>query len=71
MHVIWRWGQMTPAPFVTGIAMEDLPNDTQRRHRAKANVYRLLSACYYEPEEAFLEEDVFGQLEQALSSSGL
>ena len=28
----------------------------------------MLSACYYEPEESFLEEDVFGQLERALSS---
>ena len=35
---------------------------------AKADVYRLLSACYYEPEEAFLEENVFGQLEQALTA---
>ncbi len=26
----------------------------------------MLSACYYEPEEAFVEEDVFGQLERAL-----
>lgn len=50
--------------------MQDLPNDTQRRHRAKADAYRLLSACYYEPEEAFLEEDVFGQLERALMAAG-
>jgi len=49
--------------------MQDLPKDSQRRHRAKADAYRLLSACYYEPEEAFLEEDVFGQLEQALMTS--
>jgi TorA maturation chaperone TorD len=47
--------------------MEDLRNDMQCRHQAKADAYRLLSACYYEPEEAFLEEDVFGQLKQALS----
>ena len=50
--------------------MEHLRNDAQRRHHAKADVYRMLSACYYEPEEAFLEEDVFGQLEQALSVLG-
>ena len=49
--------------------MQDLLNDTQRRRRSKADAYRLLSACYYEPEEAFLEEDVFGQLEQALTAS--
>ena len=47
--------------------MGDCLTDIQRRHHAKADAYRLLSACYYEPEEAFLEEDVFGQLEQALS----
>lgn len=47
--------------------MDDIRNDTQRRHHAKADAYRMLSACYYEPEEAFLEEDIFGQLEQALS----
>ncbi len=48
--------------------MKELQSDVQHRHHAKADVYRLLSACYYEPEEAFLEEDVFGQLEQALSA---
>lgn len=59
-------GPTASAPFLTRISMTDLRNDTRRRHRAKADVYRLLSACYYEPEEAFLEEDIFGQLEQAL-----
>lgn len=29
-------------------------------------IYRLFSACYYQPEEALIEEDVFGQLEAAL-----
>ena len=67
MHYDLALGSMAPAPFLTGISMGDLRNDIQRRHHAKADVYRLLSACYYEPEEAFLEEDVFGQLEQALS----
>jgi len=47
--------------------MEDFQSDERRRHHAKADVYRMLSACYYEPEKAFLEEDVFGQLERALS----
>lgn len=47
--------------------MGDLRNDTQRRHLAKADVYRLLSVCFYEPEAAFVEEDVFGRLERALS----
>lgn len=33
---------------------------------AQADVYRLLSACFYQPEKMFLEEDLFGQLETAL-----
>lgn len=33
---------------------------------AIADVYRLLSACFYQPEEAFTEEDIFGQLADAL-----
>lgn len=32
----------------------------------KADVYRLLSACYYQPEDAFLEEAVYTQLVTAL-----
>ena len=55
------------APFVRGVPVEDLGSDAQRRHLAKAHVCRMLSACYYEPQEAFLEEDVFGQLERSLS----
>lgn len=35
-------------------------------NQSRAMIYRLLSACFYQPEEAFLEEDVFGQLEAAL-----
>ncbi len=31
-----------------------------------ADVYRLLSACFYQPETAFIEEDIFGQLSEAL-----
>jgi len=67
MHDDLALGSMAPASFVKGISMEDLRNDAQRRQYAKADVYRLLSACYYEPEDAFLEEDVFGQLKQSLS----
>ena len=40
----------------------------QPRLLAKANVYRLLSVCYYEPDPSFLEEDVFAQLESALTT---
>ena len=39
----------------------------QDRNFAKADVYRLLSACYYQPEAAFLDENVFGQLAIALT----
>lgn len=35
-------------------------------NQARASVYRLLSACFYQPEQAFLEEDIFGQLNDAL-----
>lgn len=37
------------------------------RHLARADVYRLLSACFYQPEEAFLEEEVFGQLKASMA----
>lgn len=45
-------------------------NEMQPRRLAKANVYRLLSVCYYEPDRSFLEEDVFVQLESALTTLG-
>ncbi len=48
--------------------MSNLQDETRLRNRAGADVYRLLSACYYQPEEAFLEEDVFGQLESAMAT---
>jgi len=67
MYDDWALRPLASAPFIRGISMEDLQSDAQRRVHAKANVYRMLSACYYEPEKAFLEENVFGQLEQALS----
>lgn len=34
---------------------------------ATADVYRLLSACFYQPEKMFLEEDLFNQLQGALA----
>ncbi|MEW8000779.1 MAG: molecular chaperone TorD family protein [Candidatus Thiodiazotropha endolucinida] len=68
MHDDLALGSMTPALCFTGISMEDLQNNIQRRYQAKADACRMLSACYYEPEEAFLEEDIFGQLVQALSA---
>lgn len=36
------------------------------RIEAKASTYRLLSACFYEPEDCYLEENVYGQLTEAL-----
>lgn len=36
-------------------------------NQQRAHVYRLLSACYYQPEAQFVEEDVFGQLHRALA----
>ena len=50
--------------------MEAIHYDAKSLHLAKAEAYRALSVCYYEPEEAFLEEDLFGQLEEALSALG-
>jgi putative dimethyl sulfoxide reductase chaperone len=47
--------------------MNDHPNDVHLRHLARADVYRLLSACYCQPEEAFLEEDIFDQLKTAMA----
>lgn len=47
--------------------MNDAPIETNHHHLAIADVYRLLSACYYQPEEAFVEEEVFGQLKTALA----
>mgnify|MGYP001811996920 FL=1 len=69
MHCDLALGSVTPVLFVTGISMQDLRNDTQRRHRGTADAYRRLSAGDYDPEVAFLEEAVFGQVEQALMTS--
>ena len=49
--------------------MNDLQHRTHLRHLARADVYRLLSACYYQPEEAFLEEEVFSQLKTSLAKA--
>lgn len=47
--------------------MNDMRNDARVRHLARSDAYRLLSAGYYEPEDAFLEEEVFDQLKTAMS----
>lgn len=47
--------------------MNNIRNDARFRHLARSDAYRLLSACYYEPEEAFLEEKVFDQLRTAMA----
>jgi TorA maturation chaperone TorD len=44
-----------------------MENTDMGKVAATADVYRLLSACFYQPEKMFLEEDIFGQLEKALS----
>jgi TorA maturation chaperone TorD len=40
-----------------------------KRHFARADVYRLLSACYYEPDAAFLEEELFGQMKSSMAKA--
>lgn len=47
--------------------MNVLQQRTHLRHLARADMYRLLSACFYQPEKAFLEEEVFGQLRTAMA----
>lgn len=47
--------------------MSDLAKRAHLRHQARADIYRLLSACFYQPEEAFLEEEVFSQLKTAMA----
>lgn len=56
-----------PAHVVTEVCMNDLQTRVQPCDFARADVYRLLSACFYQPEDAFLEEDVFGQLKTAMA----
>jgi TorA maturation chaperone TorD len=47
--------------------MNEKQQRTHLRYLARADVYRLLSACFYQPEEAFLEEEVFGQLKTSMA----
>ena len=51
--------------------MNELHNGTHLRQRGRADAYRLLSACYYQPEDFFLEEEIFDQLRSALAQAGL
>ncbi len=44
-----------------------LPTLSENQHRA--SIYRLLSACFYQPEDYFLEEDLFTQLAGALKGA--
>ncbi len=47
--------------------MKETQQRTHLRHLARADVYRLLSVCFYQPEAAFLEEAVFGQLKASMA----
>lgn len=47
--------------------MNEMHNGTHLRQFCKADAYRLLSACFCQPEDAFLEEEVFEQLRTALA----
>ena len=49
--------------------MNETHPETHLRQLAKADVYRLLSACFYQPEDAFLEEEVFGQLKTSVGKA--
>ena len=46
-----------------------MPEINLSGNQQKATVYRLLSACFYQPEDRFVAEDLFGQLVNALNSS--
>jgi TorA maturation chaperone TorD len=41
---------------------------SENQHRT--TIYRLLSACFYQPEVSFIEEDLFGQLATAFKGAG-
>lgn len=47
--------------------MNDTLPRTHLRQIARADIYRLLSAFFYQPEAAFLEEEVFGQLKTSMT----
>lgn len=51
--------------------MNEMHDGTHLRQLGRAAVYRLLSACYYQPEDFFLEEELFDQLGAALDRAGL
>lgn len=42
-----------------------MEQDDERQLAARADLARLLSACFYEPDPAFLDDDVFGQMAAA------
>lgn len=46
-----------------------MPVATLSQNQHKATIYRLLSACYYQPEESFVTEEIFGQLATALAGT--
>lgn len=60
-------GCKEPAEFICRLLQENAmqANNTEVSD-CKADVYRLLSACYYQPEDAFFEEAVYTQLATAL-----
>lgn len=47
-----------------------MPLDDPDRAAARENLCRLLAACHYQPEAAFLEEGVFANLAQAATTLG-
>ncbi|MFN2355560.1 MAG: molecular chaperone [Desulfopila sp.] len=47
--------------------MNDSLPRTHLRHLARADIYRLLSAFFYQPEAAFVEEEVFAQLKTSMT----
>jgi TorA maturation chaperone TorD len=55
------------ALFFTEDCMKQTQQRVHLRHIARADVYRMLSACFYQPEEAFLEEEVFGQIKTSMA----
>jgi TorA maturation chaperone TorD len=49
--------------------MNDMQHRVHQTHLARAEVYRFLSACFYQPEGFFQEEDLFGQLKMAMAKA--
>ncbi len=50
--------------------MNEMHDVTHLRQLGRADAYRLLSACFYQPEVCFLEEEVFDQLKLAMARAG-